>query len=662
MKKNYSIIILVSLAINASAQITTRISDGNRFISNAAWTTRDYHGTRLTFFADVNGDRKADAIFVNDDFVVVWPSYDGSFRTFHGNKPWTDVPYYGSRGIYFADVNGDGRADAIVVNDDLITVRISDGTKFLPNASWTSEPYYGSRGTYFADVNGDSKADAIVINDDLVTVRISDGTKFLPNASWTSEPYYGSRGTYFADVNGDGKADAIVINDDLVTVRLSDGTKFTSYASWTSEPYYGSKGTYFEDVNGDRRADAIVVNDDLVTVRLSDGTRFTSYISWTQEPYYGMIGTYFSDANGDGKADAIVVNTGGMVDNNLVVDKLELAFRYAPIHYQDTDNSNARGDYITSVDYDKETQINNWNTSDNWDHIFIFDLAATGYYSIVETCTHWYITYAFYHPRDWDETNVGEHENDLEGIIVMVRKDGTMFGKIEGAITISHVDLYSFVPDGTPLSNGGEDIDGKLSFIEFEGSLHPVTSQEAKGHGLKAYPFIGDFSGKSSEDGIIYFPSRTTGQVPTSGNDRHVLYQLTDIFTKDGLWDHQLADIGLDRSNASVFASFGNFKGDGSGGCGAGLGKPFCDTDGANAPWNWDGNYTDSHRGDWGLDPANLFQKFYSGLGQFDTRYLSNKFISDLMNKGYNSSNKPGGWNDAIDMNTLFSKLINKCQ
>ena len=328
--------------------------------------------------------------------------------------------------------------------------------------------------------------------------------------------------------------------------------------------------------------------------------------------------------------------------NNLIPtlnNNTELAFHYAPIHYQDTDNDNFKADYITSVDYD-----NNWNTIDNWDNLDNYSLPATVYYSIVETCTHWYIIYAFYHPRDWDEYATSEHENDLEGIIAMVRKDGTLYGKIEGAITIAHVDFYSYVPRGSSLSNGGEDIDGTLYFSEFEGSAHPMTSQESKGHGFKAYPYIEDFSGKNDEDGIIYYPSRTTAQVPTSGNDRHVLYKLVDIFSPGGLWDHQLSDIDLPRSDASVFATFGNFKGDGSGSCGdGGGGAAWCDTDGANAPWNWDGNGTDSHKGDFALDPANLFQKFYSGLGEFDNRYISNKYLSDLMKKGYTSDNKPQG-------------------
>jgi hypothetical protein len=87
------------------------------------------------------------------------------------------------------------------------------------NQDWTTNPYYGSIKTAFADVTGDGKTDAIAVNEDGVVVRRSDGAEFLANEYWTANPYYGSRLTAFADVTGDGKADAIVVNDDKVTVR-----------------------------------------------------------------------------------------------------------------------------------------------------------------------------------------------------------------------------------------------------------------------------------------------------------------------------------------------------------------------------------------------------------------------------------------------------------
>jgi C1A family cysteine protease len=140
---------------------------------------------------------------------------------FGPNEDWTKGPYYGTRGTFFADVTGDRRADAIVVNDGTVIVRSSTGSGFGPNEDWTKGPYYGARGTFFADVTGDGRADAIMVNNDTVTVRRSTGSGFGPNEDATHGPYYGTRGTFFADVTGDGRADAIVVNNDTVTVRRS---------------------------------------------------------------------------------------------------------------------------------------------------------------------------------------------------------------------------------------------------------------------------------------------------------------------------------------------------------------------------------------------------------------------------------------------------------
>lgn len=314
MKNSYALCIFLLIFNKNNAQLTARVSNGSFFLPNAAWTNKPFLGSKGTYFADVTGDGKADAIAVSKARISVKPSNGNAFNSFIGNKPWTLGPFFGTKGIYFADVNGDGKADAISVSDDYVSVRLSDGAGFvnyLGNKPWTAEPYFGTMGTYFADVNGDGKADAIVVKGDRITVRISDGTQFLPNASWTTGSFYGTRATYFADVTGDGKADAIAVNANNVIVYPSDGTRFFTYRGnkpWIAEPYYGTKGTYFADVNGDKKADAIVVNDNLVTVRISDGNQFLPNESWTKEPYYGNLGTYFADADGDGKADAIVVN------------------------------------------------------------------------------------------------------------------------------------------------------------------------------------------------------------------------------------------------------------------------------------------------------------------------------------------------------------------
>jgi len=117
--------------------------------------------------------------------------YNGSHRFLHQD----DID--GIRFLYPST-----KADAIVVNDNFVVVRRSNGSSFDLNEVWTEGPYFGSRGTFFADVTGDGRADAIVVNDNFVVVRRSNGSSFDPNEVWTEGPYFGSRGTFFADVTG----------------------------------------------------------------------------------------------------------------------------------------------------------------------------------------------------------------------------------------------------------------------------------------------------------------------------------------------------------------------------------------------------------------------------------------------------------------------------
>ncbi len=254
-------------------------------------------------FADVTGDGKADALVVNWDGVYMLTS-NGS--TFTGYRRITSGPFYGGMGTYFADINGDGMSDAIAVNVDGLAVLLSDGTNLTNFQYWTNGAFWGGRGTHFADVNGDGMADAIAVNDDGVYVMESTGHSFTGYRALIPHPFYGARETFFADVTGDGKADGVVINDDHVGVMTSNGTNLVGYSAW-SGPFYGSKSTSIADFNGDGKDDLVAVNADNTYVLLSTGSAFASYHAAGTGPFYGDRGTWFADFTGDGKADGIAV-------------------------------------------------------------------------------------------------------------------------------------------------------------------------------------------------------------------------------------------------------------------------------------------------------------------------------------------------------------------
>ncbi len=290
-----------------------------------------------------------------------------------------------------------------------------------------------------------------------------------------------------------------------------------------------------------------------------------------------------------------------------------LAKRWAPIHYQDVDVTGShglsgRGDYLTRVDFDGD-----WSGTNNWDNASSRPLTAHAYHSLVETSTHWYLVYTFFHPRDWaDNIFDSEHENDAEGVLLVVERNGTEYGALIGAVTVAHKDFFSFLPDGSPIGAGAENVDGKLSSALFEGQLHPITAQEAKGHGLKAWPAY-DIVG----DGVKYFPSLTTAEEPSSATDSDVRYKLVDIYLSEGLWPR--------RGLTTLFSSEGTFRGDTGGGCGHVSGQ--CSSNSANAPWGWDdGNDGPVLRGELATDPAKLAAYYFSPSSRFSTTYTFNPF------------------------------------
>jgi len=286
------------------------------------------------------------------------------------------------------------------------------------------------------------------------------------------------------------------------------------------------------------------------------------------------------------------------------VSDLELALRWAPVHYQDTDSSDYDADHLSTVDYDAD-----WDARNNWEHQddAVSRLVGSVYYSVVQTSTHWFLVYAYYHPRDWTEFDpfgLVTHENDMEGALLTVRRDGSAHGVLEAMVSVAHGNFFSYVPAGSPYTAGRESIDGTLRLQTVDGVARPTTRQEAKGHGCFAW----NGSSFPGGDGVVYFPSSGAGEVPANGNDRSVAYRLVDMFAASGLW--------AQRANTATFASFGTFRGDNG------------QDNAANAPWGWDDgdDGSDLQRGLLATDPAKLVSIYFANEGTFSLTYERNGF------------------------------------
>ncbi|MCC6264375.1 MAG: hypothetical protein IT169_12420 [Bryobacterales bacterium] len=153
-----------------------------------------------------------------------------------------------------------------------------------------------------------------------------------------------------------------------------------------------------------------------------------------------------------------------------------LVEHYAPFIAQETWFT-VKADSLSRFDYDGDFHGDN-----NWDNLGKGSSQAYVYYAVMETGTHWFLHYNFFHPRDYsDVCALGTcHENDNEGLILAVRKDGTAFGKLEAMESLAHNLLFSYVADER-IGERAQNLDGAL--VLYEGS-HPMIFIEAGGHGV----------------------------------------------------------------------------------------------------------------------------------------------------------------------------------
>lgn len=203
-----------------------------------------------------------------------------------------------------------------------------------------------------------------------------------------------------------------------------------------------------------------------------------------------------------------------------------LAEYYAPFIAQET-WFEPKADYLARFDYDGD-----WKGDNNWENLETGSSKAFVYYAVMETETHWFLLYNFFHPRDYsDFCVVGScHENDNEGLILTVRKTDARFGRLEVLETLAHNNVYSFTNDSA-IKKGAHDIDGR---IEFYNETRPVIFIEAGGHGVFSSAYKSSLFDAAKTDfkkntGVTYI-YKGRAESPRFANDRNVGYRLLPIY------------------------------------------------------------------------------------------------------------------------------------
>lgn len=183
--------------------------------------------TTVYNFADVNGDGKADKIYWNSTFdsgrTRVYLATSGG--NFNGTVVAASegASTTGGTMFWYTDVNGDGKQDKILWHPSLnsgspaVFLSDGDGTFTVSSSYTTSGASSGASDTqfYFADVNGDGRADKVYWNPGNYLGKLK--FYFSQTNGTFAGPFYSLRGTsqsantdfFFADLNGDHKADQV---------------------------------------------------------------------------------------------------------------------------------------------------------------------------------------------------------------------------------------------------------------------------------------------------------------------------------------------------------------------------------------------------------------------------------------------------------------------
>jgi len=284
--------------------------------------------------ADVNGDGKPDLIVGNSGAntvsVLLNTTAPGATSPSFAAQQ-TFITGVGPFSVTAADVNGDGKPDLIIanVNANTVSVLLNTTAPGAATPSFAAQQAFAT-GTYpnsvtAADVNGDGKPDLIVSNQNTSTVSVllnttAPGAATPSFAAQQTAATSGPAAVTIADVNGDGMPDLIVANysADTVSVLLNTtapGAATLSFA--TQQTFATGAGPYSvttADVNGDGKPDLIVANWYANTVSVLLNTT----VPGATTPSFAAQQTFITesspdsvvaaDVNGDGMPDLIVAN------------------------------------------------------------------------------------------------------------------------------------------------------------------------------------------------------------------------------------------------------------------------------------------------------------------------------------------------------------------
>ena len=290
--------------------------------------------------ADIDGDGDLDVAATSDEHPWGINSEVAWYRNnMQQGLPWEKTvissddpaanPIVGAAGIIMADIDGDGRKDAVVVTGNVITptgdvywFKAPEDPATGPWQRFTLETgvadSYGK--VYTMDANEDGKQDIVIGGNRGAVLFLNPGNPDQPGAVWTKVPLPEGMGAsiYLDDMNNDGKIDVVNSHTGF------SATGYVGSVSWLDVTYAGGQIVFnrtiidpasiraFDvntmDVNEDGKKD-VIVSSFMTTGIYWYEQPANSGDSWIQHLIsntYNGTDMYTGDIDGNGKTDLII--------------------------------------------------------------------------------------------------------------------------------------------------------------------------------------------------------------------------------------------------------------------------------------------------------------------------------------------------------------------
>lgn len=310
-----------------------------------------------------------------------------------------------------------------------------------------------------------------------------------------------------------------------------------------------------------------------------------------------------------------------------------IAEMFSPVFYQAV-GEDRRGDYITNFDFDGD-----WVGNNNWANLESkrFPLKAYIYYSVVETETHFFVTYAAYHAVDCKGRMIDRilnaiektdpkrpdlqalklgHENDMEGAVVVVQKQGNhpQSANVVAVETLAHNQFYFYRPLSPTAKSAAKSSHGVVLLER----THPILFVEARGHGVTAYRDAKPFAGRQ---GLIY-RYKGVADDPDLVKSQNIGYDLIHMYPT--LWK-KASENYYANPTFGDFINYGIVRNTYVGFMGAAFKGERGGVNRAKPPWGWsDGQIK---VGDWFLDPARVIKSRRGWSSPFSLNYIHHPYL-----------------------------------